>query len=235
MHSVRVDPQELLHVAGAVPAHGSESVHPSDLPAHRFQSLASVGLRQSVEEQVFPLEGAANGSLKRGSKRLGQSDQQGVGQVDDVGRGFPLQPGDQLEQLFFLKAALPLKHGQGQGSQLTGVGLDPQPREELQHGSGVPNPVEQPGSFPKQGVELLEIDAQAAEKHPPLTHIGFVGQGRGINGQEGDLVAQLGQLRGQGIVSQATAAVHAGCACGNRENLHGIKRLAAGESPAGTR
>ena len=86
MHSVRVDAQKFLHGAGAVPAHGSESVHRPDLPADRFQGLAAVRLRQSLEEQVFSLEGAAHRSLQRGSKRLGQADQQGVGQNDDVGR-----------------------------------------------------------------------------------------------------------------------------------------------------
>ena len=118
---------------------------------------------------------------------------------------------------------------------MAGIGLDPQSREEFQHGSGIPDPVEEPGSFPKEGVELLEIDAQSTEEHPVLTHVGFVGQGRSIDGQEGYIVPQLRQFRGQGIVSQAAAAIHAGCTCGDREDLHEFNRSDAGELPSSTR
>ena len=128
-----------------------------------------------------------------------------------------------------------MQHGDGQGSQLTGVGLDPQPREELQHGSGVPDPVEEPGSLSEQGVQLLEVDAQAAEEDSGLTHVGLIGQGRSVNGQEDDVMPKLRQLGGKGIVSQATAAVHAGRACGDREDLHEFNWSDAGELPSSTR
>ena len=56
---------------------------------------------------------------------------------------------------------------------------------------------------------LLEEDADAAKQHVTAADVTFVGAGRRVDRRENDVVPTREELRREGVVAQAAAAVHA--------------------------
>src|SRR5690242_17349093 len=93
-------------------------------------------------------------------------------------------------------------------------------RRGLQYRPGIPEPVE-PCRREAEGREvLLQVYADAAEKYALGADVRLVGEGRGIERQQRDVVPLRDQLRCQRVVAQTTAAIHVRGPGGDREELH---------------
>src|SRR5580704_15718345 len=67
---------------------------------------------------------------------------------------------------------------------------------------------------------LLEIDADAAEEHAIEADVVLVGRRRRVEREERDLMAAREQLDRQGVVAEATSAIHPRSARSDRQDSH---------------
>src|SRR5438093_1146247 len=117
-------------------------------------------------------------------------------------------------------AMLCLEHGNSQGAELFGLRLDGEARHPGQEARGIDEPGKEPGGMPEERRFLLQVDVDSAEEDTLLAHIHFIRADGGVGGNEERVMSLSGQGSHQGIVVQATAAIHAGGACGDVGDAH---------------
>ncbi len=168
--------------------------------------------------------GSAHGAPDGG----GEGDEHRVREHDHVEPRLLLQPVHQLAHFLRLEAVLAAQRGDGQLAQKSRVHRGRATGEGPDDGGRVPDLVEDPGGAPQQGDVLLQVDADPAEQHLVAADVGLVGEGRGVDGQQGHVVPARHHLGGERVVAHARPAVHAARPGGDREDPHRIATLLSG-------
>ena len=175
------------------------------------------------EEDVLPLQGAADRAADRLLERGRQRDQHGIGDVDHVRLRLRAQPVNELVELLPLMAVPALQNRYGQLAQLLRLRLHTALRDRAQQPRRLPQAVEQPGRAAKEAGVLLQVDADAAEEDPVLADAGLVGARGRVERHEEHIVPELSQGLREGVVADAASAVHAAGAGGNRNDAHRVR------------
>ena len=212
--------QQPGHDRRIVAADRQKAVDVGDLLADQVDRLLPERLDQTVEKKVFSLQRAADRLTQCLPQRSSQPDQQRVGQVDHVGHRFVSDPLQQLFEFPAKDAAVSFQHRDRQLAEHPRIGRERSAGERVDHPWRVPQPVEETRRLPKDRKVLLEVDADPAKQHALAADVGFVGVGRRIQREQGDLMATRQQLHGQRVVTRATAAIHPRGAGGNRQDAH---------------
>jgi hypothetical protein len=210
----------LRHEGGVVVADREEGVHGSDLPADERERLRAVRLDQVLQEQVLPLQRAADGPAQAAAERAGQADEQRVGQHHDVVGRLRLQEVQELQDLLALEAVLALQHRDRQLAQHLRVDRDGAAGQGANDRGRVPDPVEHPRGLPEERHVLLQVHADAAEEHAVVADVGLVGDGGRVDRQQRYVVPAGDHLRGQRVVAEAAPAVHLAGAGGDGQDPH---------------
>ena len=209
MHPGARDAEIPRHVGRVVVAHRHERIHRGQMRPDQRLGARSIRLEQTLDEDVLSLQGAVDRASQRLFQRTRDRDQHRVGDVQHVGTRLVRQPVHELVEFLALVAVRPLEHRHRQRPESGRAGLDAVAGDRAEQPGRLPEPVEQPGGLSKERQGLLEVDADPAEEHPPLTDVLLVGAGRGVERQQGHVVPSPAQRRRERVVAQATAAVHA--------------------------
>ena len=92
MHRVVRNPQIVRHEPGIVIADRHEPVHVPHLFPNQSHRLAPIGLFKPFQEKILTLQRTEDRPLDGALQWTGQSDQEGVGEVDDVRNRLAFEP-----------------------------------------------------------------------------------------------------------------------------------------------
>jgi hypothetical protein len=122
----------------------------TDLVADQSESPLAIVRQQAVQEQLLALERAAHRPVDGTLQRLGQRDEQRVGDVDDVGKWLGADPVDQLVEFLPQDSRLSLEHRDRHLAQQAGVGRHRAAGKRRDHARRVPQPIQEPRCFAEQ-------------------------------------------------------------------------------------
>ena len=171
--------QVARHVLGVEIADRDEARDGVPVRPDQAQRLRAVFRGKALQEEVLALQRAAHRPPQGADERRGEAEQQRVGQHDEVERRLPADPLHELHDLLALEAVLAPQHRHRHRAQ--------EARIDAGHGSSghraqdrrsVPHPVEDGRGVPEQRHVLLQVDADPAEEHAVVAHVGLVGEGR---------------------------------------------------------
>ena len=234
MHLALGDAQVAAHIASVILADSGEAIHVFDVGPDQIQRLRAVWFGKLAEEQVLALQRAADRAAHSFSDGLREADQQRIRQRHDIGRRLAAQPGRELVDLLALAPVFTAQHGNRHLSEQARVHRNRPARCQLQRPLGIPQFVDDPRRFAEQPRMLLQIHADASEEDLVRSHVGLVGERRGVDRKQDDVVPLALQLGGQRVVADAASAVHLRGAGGEGQDLHRafIRRT---ETPGGRR
>ena len=84
-HPLGRDLQQARHDRRVILADGDEAIDVGHLPPNQIERAGAVRFDEIVQEQVLALQRAAHRAVQGLADRIGQSDQQRVRQVDEIG------------------------------------------------------------------------------------------------------------------------------------------------------
>ena len=197
------------HEVGGVPAGGYETLRVGGALPQQVQGFRTERLGEPLEEDLLPLHRAQHRNPEDAFKPPGKAEEETVGQQHDIRPEVGAQPLDEPFELAPLVSLRAAEHGHGEGAEIPGLRRSRQARHPPQQGGAPEGPVDEPGHAPERRQLLLEKDPDAAVEHLFHADIGLVGAQRGVGRHEGDIDPAAHQCRGEGVVVDAGAAVHA--------------------------
>ena len=223
--------QVVSHRPGVVAAHGVELIDELGIGPDPLSSLGPIGFLQRLQEQVLALESTADGGGQGLFHGGSQTAEQAVPQVHQVRPGAASEPAQEFLQLLALETRFAPEDRDRGLPQFAGIGPGSPAAGRVQQPGGVQDPVQKPGSRSEKGKTLLQIDVDTPEERGPEAHVGFVGDGRSVEGNQLDVVPAGQEVGGQGVVPKAGPAVSAPGARRDVHDPHG-KKITPGPVPA---
>src|SRR5262245_20839149 len=108
------DSKILRHIVGVVLTHRQKRIDVNGRFTNQIQRLRSIRLSESVKEQVFSLQRAADRNLQCAAQWLGETNEERVWQVHDVKLRLASKPVEQLADFLSLKSPFSAQHGNRQ-------------------------------------------------------------------------------------------------------------------------
>ena len=168
-----------------------------------------MAFRQTIQKEVFALQGAYHGDAHLGLETASHADKQSVRQAKHVRLRLGLEPRDEFIEFPRLVSGFTAQHGKGQLAQIRRAGfggLAGGPFEQAGRGKQITQPA---WRAPKERGLLGQIDVDAAkEDRRAGALVLFVQRQRQVKWDHEGLVAQLAQRGYQGVIAETAPAIH---------------------------
>jgi hypothetical protein len=185
-----------------------------------LHALAAKRLRQAIQKYVVALQRDENGNAQFVFDRLNAAtDQDTLVNTIRSGRSCFSQSTSRRTSLRWLPLAS-FQHRHGEGSQCPGVHFHRFRRHATDQSRAVEEMVHGRGQIAEKRDLLLEIDIQPSEQNMIHAHIGFIGPDGCVGRERAECPNHSGGHRlGERVVVHAAAAIHAGRAGGQVDDL----------------
>ncbi len=214
---------------------GDESIRDQGEFAHLREHPGPPRLLQFVEKDVVALQGHQHRHAQLPLQGRDGAAHEEIGEADQIRLGHAAEPFHETSHLLPLVAVLSLDHRQGQRAELLRVHRHGPRGDAADQARTVEPAVESGGQMPEERDLLLKENVDPSEEDlvdGPILPIDADGR---VERQQRHLPAERGEASGEGIVPQATAAVHAAGTGGEvddfRRGLHIPGGLRRGASP----
>ncbi len=186
-----------------------------------FPGVGAPGIRDGVEEGFLALEEDDDAGAEGFAEAPGETDEQGVGEKDDIRTGEGAKPGDEIVEFAGLMALFTAEHGEVEFADIGGAGLGGLAGSPFEEAGRIEEGTEPGRGGVVAGDFLGEEDVDAAEEG------GGVGVGGGfveghwqVEGHHDGIVPLPAEGGHEGIVTETISAIHAAGPGGDLDEVH---------------
>ena len=213
--------QHFAHFVGVEPAVDNETIHTGHQILTQTDRFGAGLFRQIVEEDVISLQYDHDSRIGQPLADFGKrTANQQVAQHQSLRLDLLGQPIGQSGDLLGLPALSPPQHRDREATQLSGIGRMGAAGSQTNQRCPIKCTTNGRWNIFRPGKPLQQVNMDATEEHPLVSHTQCIGTNRRINRLQEAIDALISEFLGQGVVMHATAAVHAGSPRSKKDNPH---------------